>query len=479
MDPLSNLPDEVLCHTLSFLTTKEAALTSVLSKRWRNLIAFVPNLDIDDSVFLHPEEGKQERYEILQSFMDFVDRVLALQGNSPTKKVSLKCVSMHDSNRVDDWISNVLRRGVSELDLSIYVTMDEYVLLSTKCFECRNLVKLRLESLCIGYQPDRICSDPVGWLAGGVFLPMLKTLVMKAVGFYVDEFFLKALPALEELVMVDVFWFWNDTDVTVSNANLKTLTMSSNHYSGTFSFDTPSLVYFCYSDYVAKDYPVVNMDNLVEARISLLVTEDQIERARTPENYLLDEGGDNVVLRFENVGKLMNGIRNVQYLELSPLTLEVLSICCDSMPVFNNLKSLTIKSDKDHTWQAMPVLIRNCPHLETLVLEGLLHHVGDKCGDVCNCVFHLGKSRSLTSCPVKVLEIQEFQGTMKEIDMVKHFLEYFMCLMEIKIYMNVVNTKLKKLRVIAKRMKLDNKNCNVQLLVNGELYKEWSAQLSL
>ncbi|XP_010450919.1 PREDICTED: F-box/LRR-repeat protein At5g38396-like [Camelina sativa] len=477
MDLLSNLPDEILCHTLSFLTTKEAALTSVLSKRWRNLIAFVPNLHIDNSVFLNPEEGKHKRYEIQQSFMDFVDRVLALQGNSPIKKASLKCLNMRDSdsNRVDDWISNVLARGVCELDLLIYLCMDEYVLLSSKCFESRDLVKLKLDSLCIGVQPDTISTAPVGWLAEGIVLPMLKTLVIKSVGFYVDEFFLRALPALEELVMDDVFWFWSVTDVTVSNANLKTLTINYNHYSGTFSFDTPSLVYFCYSDYVAKDYPVVNMENLVEARISLLVTEDQIKRARAPNDYLLDEGDDNVVLRFENVGKLLNGIRNVQYLELSAVTLEVLSFCCDSMPLFNNLKSLTIKSGENYTWQAMSVLIRNCPHLETLVLEGLFHHVADKCGDACDCVSRKEKGRSLTSCPVKVLEIQEFQGTMKESYMINHFLNYFLCLVEIKIYMNV-DIKGRDLEAIVENMKLYNKHCNVQFLVNGDLYKEWSAQ---
>ncbi|XP_010509209.1 PREDICTED: F-box/LRR-repeat protein At3g58940-like [Camelina sativa] len=92
MDWFGSLPDEVICYILSFLTTKEAALTSVLSQRWLNLWTLVPNLDVDDSVFLHPEEGKRERDGMLQSFMDFVDRVLAVQGgDSPVKKFSLKC----------------------------------------------------------------------------------------------------------------------------------------------------------------------------------------------------------------------------------------------------------------------------------------------------------------------------------------------------------------------------------------------------
>lgn len=39
------------------------------------------------------------------------------------------------------------------------------------------------------------------------------------------------------------------------------------------------------------------------------------------------------------------------------------------LPGFKNLKSLAVKSDKDCGWQAMPLLLRKCPRLETLVLE--------------------------------------------------------------------------------------------------------------
>ncbi|KAG7543774.1 F-box domain [Arabidopsis thaliana x Arabidopsis arenosa] len=444
MDLLSNLPDELLCDILSLLTTKEAALTSVLSKRWRNLIAFVPNLDINDCEFLHPEVRKEERDDIRQLFMDFVDRVL--QGNSPIKKFSLFCASRGDNYH-----------------------------LCPKVFENKKLVKLELNH---GF--DIRCLDR------SIFLPILKTLVLDSVLLSVDKFeiLLHALPALEELVLDRIHWKELDVTVSVSlsSASLKTLTIKFIECFDTFSLDTPSLVYLSYSDFVAEDYSVAKMENLFEARINLCVIEEDISIARAPYNDLLEDDEYNVVLRFANVGKLMNGIRNVRYLVLSPDTLEVLSLCCESMPVFKNLKSLTIKSEESRGWQAMPVLLRNSPHLETLVLEGLFHYVTDKCGDACDCVSREGKGRSLTSCPVKVLEIKGFQGTMKEMNIIKHFLDYFPCLKEIKIYMEENDPTQLRVpevsEVIAEMMEHYEKSssCNVQLLVGGYLYKKWTAQ---
>jgi len=176
------------------------------------ILAFVPNLDIDDNTFLHPEMGKGDREDIRELFMDFVDRVLALQGDSPIKKVSINCVGV-DSVRVDAWIRNVMLRGVSELVLLIVLdvqSIGKKFWVPPKCFESKKLVKLE-----IGYGVD------IGWLDGSFFLLMLKTLVLRLVQLSADKFkiLLHDLPALEELAMGYVTW--SEDDAVVSDASLK------------------------------------------------------------------------------------------------------------------------------------------------------------------------------------------------------------------------------------------------------------------
>ncbi|EFH39321.1 hypothetical protein ARALYDRAFT_920597 [Arabidopsis lyrata subsp. lyrata] len=112
-DIISTLPEPLICQILSCLPTKEAALTSLLSKKWRYLFAFTPNLEFDySSVYLHIEEGKAKKDEIHRMFTDFVDRVLALQANSTPNKFSFKCGPDVDPVCVIRWILTVLERGI-------------------------------------------------------------------------------------------------------------------------------------------------------------------------------------------------------------------------------------------------------------------------------------------------------------------------------------------------------------------------------
>lgn len=307
MDLLSALPDDVRSHILSFLTTKEAALTSVLSKKWRYMFTRVPVLDVDDSDFLHP-----------WIFMAFVDRVLSLQGDSPIERFTLKCEDGVDPERVNGWICNALRRGVSELDLSINFEDEDY-LLPREMFVSETLVKLKLTS-----------EFGLHWWVGAdaTFLPLLKTLRIASEMVSMDcdvnmERFLACFPVLEEAELISMDWV--DPVDTVSSSTLKKLTV---HATGmktvqnpkSISFDAPNLRFLAYSDWVAEDYPVVKLSKLDVARIALSVTDDQTRKIRGPRKYLSE--GD-VVRQFGNVVKLMIGIRDVRELHLHPDTLEV------------------------------------------------------------------------------------------------------------------------------------------------------------
>ncbi|XP_048593405.1 F-box/LRR-repeat protein At3g58930-like [Brassica napus] len=398
MDRISGLPDEVLCHILSFLPTKLAALTSVLSTKWRNLLVFVPNLDITCHTKIVPVDSiyygipKEIMYGTMLSFRGFIDRVLALQGDSSIKKVSLNCINYVHPDHLDRWICNVLRRGVSELETAIYDQDgddDFNYLLPQEMFVSRTLVKLKLGNF--------------EWWPGakGTFLPKLKTLV---VNFWDCSDKLEkihpAFPVLEELYIESITW--KDSGDSVSSASLKRLTIHANgcqsmvaHIttSMSISFDTPSVLYLEYSDEVASYYPKVNLPNLVDAVLDLNIRDFEYMKLDR-ERY--DDGLRNyVVLRCGNLCKLMTGIGNVKTLTFSSNTLELFFICFESMPAFNNLKMLRISGSVHPVgWQAMPVFLQNCPHLDTVQMEYLC---------AWDCISLEEKGGWLISCPEMTL----------------------------------------------------------------------------
>lgn len=305
-DLINGLPDNLLCQILSNLSTKEAALTSLLSKRWRYLFALVPNLDFDNVSSLHPETVMDDQ----TSFIDFVDRVLKLRGKDHVNKFSLKCGDGIEDEDVFPWISNVLRHGVS--DLALHVSPRLIYWLPSKLFASKTLVRLQ-----IGPQ------DGPRIKLRNVCLPKLKTLLIDSVMFEEGEIgfakLLSGCPVLEELGLRNLAWdYWDSC--SVSSKILKRLTLSGAHYDDnpkSVLFDTPNVVYLEYSDNIAHKYPKVNFDSLVEASINIRMTNDQKANVR----YVSE--GDEETEMVGNATDLLMGICNVKTLYLSYDTLEV------------------------------------------------------------------------------------------------------------------------------------------------------------
>ncbi|CAL9247831.1 unnamed protein product, partial [Arabidopsis halleri] len=225
---MDSLPDDLLVQILSFLPTKQAVSTSLLSRRWRTLFSLVHNLDFDDSIFWHPED------DIQKSFMDFMDRSLAFQGGNNLKKFLLECIEICGGRPgvdvVKRWICNALEHGLSELHLCINTHCFYF---PSKLFTSKTLVKLSLGTRldCPRIPPD-------------TFLPALKVLKLDSISFWgnqLSDVFLAACPALEDFT---IHSYPRERDI-ISSKTIKRLSVTIKSYYNVFSssiisvLDTP------------------------------------------------------------------------------------------------------------------------------------------------------------------------------------------------------------------------------------------------
>ncbi|CAA7054826.1 unnamed protein product [Microthlaspi erraticum] len=375
----------------------------------------IHTLCFDDSVVVYQNE--EEEKSGAERFLNFIVNTLP-SSNSLTKikKFSLRHQSRvpleNDFSRlVYGWIWNAMKQG-GLLELHLECSRDQFdidrVLLTSN-----TLVKLTLSG-----------NYNFGEDVESLFFPALKSLsILSVSGLGFEEYsrLVNGCPVLEELFITeddggdDNDWpYVPSWSTSVESASIRRLVISNDlpyndsskeYYDETY-FKAPSLVYLDYSSVVFEDYKVVDLVSLVEVKLDLRLWVSK--------------------KMFGDVTKLVAGISNVRTLHLSPDSLEVFHFCCKSMPVFNNLLSLSIQSSKEKSWQVMPLLLSSCPNLQTLALKGLLHRVTNKCGDACACIptkkrcacIHKKKKRKtccLWTCQVKVLEISEYGGSFQEL----------------------------------------------------------------
>ncbi|XVF78338.1 hypothetical protein PTKIN_Ptkin14bG0124400 [Pterospermum kingtungense] len=116
-DKISDLPDELILHVLSFAPTKQAVATSILSKRWHHLWTLVPILDFEELPLPHCSDILMQ---IQQKLFQFVSNVLKRNKSASLGKFRLKCCPCYiDPSPIAKWISPATARGLQEVDLDI------------------------------------------------------------------------------------------------------------------------------------------------------------------------------------------------------------------------------------------------------------------------------------------------------------------------------------------------------------------------
>ncbi|KAL9309930.1 F-box protein [Arabidopsis thaliana] len=389
---LCDLPKCLAPHILSWLPTKTAVTVSLLFMKgwWRSEMKNLSSLKFSFS------DDQEEEH-----FVRFVDQVLRQRGNRKLDSFSLTLNDEIDGGFVTHLVDYPLDNGVEKLKLSIYDIKGNFQL-SSRVFSQATLVTLKLAT-----------NRSLIWINGddvaAAHLPCLKTLWLDDVLVADVKVFVRLLsrcPILEELVMIDMKWH-NWEACFVVSASLRRLKIVWTNYvemdeydrcPQSVLFDTPNVLYLEYTDHIAGQYPLLKFSSLIEAKIRLEMIDEKEEE---------DEGQEVIV--GDNATAFITGITSVRKLYLYANTIQVLHHYFDPpIPEFVYLTHLTIQSDKELGWDAIPELLSKCPHLETLVLEGLFHLATDVCGDVCPCRRNMEQAIScLVKSPVTHLEIYE------------------------------------------------------------------------
>uniref|UniRef100_A0A7N2MG23 F-box domain-containing protein n=1 Tax=Quercus lobata TaxID=97700 RepID=A0A7N2MG23_QUELO len=119
-DRISQLPDEILTNILYLLPVKEAARTSVLSRRWKNLWTYVPSLIIKDymsspEMELRPVRRCRFILDVFCTYNPSQELTILLDYDGTT------------SRDVNEWINFAMENWVKMLDLNLeqYYTIEK------------------------------------------------------------------------------------------------------------------------------------------------------------------------------------------------------------------------------------------------------------------------------------------------------------------------------------------------------------------
>ncbi|KAK9273984.1 hypothetical protein L1049_018798 [Liquidambar formosana] len=137
-DRISEFPEGILSHILSFLTLRDAAKASVLSPTWRYLCASTSKLSFD----LFTVFGKNDRmgmctrfYNLQENklkFVKVVDQFLQLHRGPKIDSFRVcYCLGNESACHIDRWISFAVRMRTEKLELDTFFSFPKIAMSSS------------------------------------------------------------------------------------------------------------------------------------------------------------------------------------------------------------------------------------------------------------------------------------------------------------------------------------------------------------
>ncbi|CAK8565962.1 unnamed protein product [Lathyrus sativus] len=326
-DRLSDLPNCLLLHILSFLNAKIVVQTSILSKRWKNLWKSLSVLRLTSSNFKTARGSSN--FQAVQNFNKFMSKILSLRDYS----ASLHTLDVHryairEPRQLKWIIKYAVSHNVQHLDIYLKCRFQQ---LPPCLFSCRTLTSLKLSVF-----RSRLYTMKA-FFPISPNLPALTSLSLQSFTFLVgDDGRIEPFSSLNKLnsLLIDKCEVLDAQNLCISSATLVNLTiiMSYRAHKAYFGFElsTPSLCTFNFSGFPVQKLCGSN-SNLSTVKHANIDVDYWLHTADTPLvllNWLVE-------------------LANIKSLTVTSTTLKVLSLVPDlvkfEFSFLCNMKSLKVK----------------------------------------------------------------------------------------------------------------------------------------
>ncbi|KNA23556.1 hypothetical protein SOVF_023650 [Spinacia oleracea] len=339
LDIISNLPDHVIAHIISFLPTAEAIRTSIFSSRWKYLWKGITSIRI---------EGRESNPD---RFANLVEHVLDNCKSTNFLSVELSCPDKIGLSRINAWISAALSCEIEKLVLYFH----KYFLDRSKpplpecVLDCSTLIVLKLDSYFDLRIPESlVCFPHLKSLDFNVILPS-QDRVMHQLFSYCS--------VLEELSLSGLLDSGKVRKINICIPTLKKLRLCLEYSKeGEYDvlIDTPNLEYLYIQDDSFSRFVVKNLSRLHHVEIMYeAVCIESVEPKHI--NSLLE---------------LLKGIAATDVMTLHFPTSSVLGLALShTWPTFSNLRMLEINLTDETGWTCFPRVLHSAPNLKVLIVD--------------------------------------------------------------------------------------------------------------